>query len=93
MQNGQTPLAIAQRLGYISVIELLKGVTVASSVSTSAADEKYKVLAPETMQEASMSESEDEGETKKRMDWHNFQVKPIFEEQMNQASLKNFLEI
>ena len=66
MQNGQTPLAIAQRLGYISVIELLKGVTEASSVSTLANDEKYKVLAPETMQEASMSESEDEGEMKRK---------------------------
>jgi ankyrin len=62
-QAGQTPLSIAQRLGYISVVELLKGVTdQALPVAPSAADEKYKVLTPETMQEASMSESEDEGQ-------------------------------
>jgi len=63
-QAGQTPLSIAQRLGYISVVELLKGVTDQSlPVMPSAVDEKYKVLTPETMQEASMSESEDEGKS------------------------------
>ena len=59
-QTGLTSLSIAQRLGYISVVELLKNITeVAMSPLTM--DEKYKVLAPETMQEAAMSDSEEEG--------------------------------
>ena len=61
-QTGLTSLSIAQRLGYISVVELLKNITeVAMSPLTM--DEKYKVLAPETMQEAAMSDSEEEGGT------------------------------
>jgi len=59
-QTGLTSLSIAQRLGYISVVELLKYITeVAMSPLTM--DEKYKVLAPEIMQEAAMSDSEEEG--------------------------------
>lgn len=59
MQTGQTPLSIAQRLGYISVVEVLKNVTeVTASAPT---DEKYKVVSPETMQETLMTDSEDEG--------------------------------
>lgn len=58
-QNGQTPLSIAQKLGYISVVEALKGVTTADG-STPQPDEKYRVIAPETMQEIFMSDSEDE---------------------------------
>ena len=65
IQAGHTPLSIAQRLGYVSVVELLKNVTdqsVAPTVQPVAGDtEKYKVTAPETMQEAPMSESDDEG--------------------------------
>ncbi|EEB19933.1 ankyrin-1, putative [Pediculus humanus corporis] len=57
--SGQTPLSIAQKLGYIGVVEALKGVTTAES-STPQTDEKYKVVAPETMQETFMSDSEDE---------------------------------
>lgn len=59
LQNGQTPLSIAQKLGYISVVEALKGVTTADG-STPQSDEKYRVVAPETMQETFMSDSEDE---------------------------------
>ena len=40
-------------------MEALKGVTTAES-STPQTDEKYKVVAPETMQETFMSDSEDE---------------------------------
>jgi len=59
-QTGLTSLSIAQRLGYISVVELLKNITeVAMSPLTM--EEKYKVLAPEIMQEAAMSDSEEEG--------------------------------
>ncbi len=45
-QNGQTALAIAQRLGYISVIEELKLVTQTTLVSTTikTTEEKYKVI-------------------------------------------------
>ncbi|BES87251.1 ankyrin 3, node of Ranvier (ankyrin G) [Nesidiocoris tenuis] len=58
--QGQTAMYIAQKLGYISVIETLKGVT-DTPISPTSADEKYKVVSPETMQETFMSDSEDEG--------------------------------
>ncbi|XP_022249625.1 ankyrin-2-like isoform X3 [Limulus polyphemus] len=61
--EGQTALAIAKRLGYISVVETLKVVTENSiiPITTTVAEEKYKVVAPEIMQESFMSDSEDEG--------------------------------
>ncbi|XP_078037593.1 uncharacterized protein LOC144470402 isoform X2 [Augochlora pura] len=61
--NGQTALDIAQKLGYISVIETLKVVTetVITTTHTITIEEKYKVQAPESMQETFMSDSEDEG--------------------------------
>ncbi|XP_011305414.1 ankyrin-2 isoform X4 [Fopius arisanus] len=61
--NGQTALAIAQKLGYISVVETLKVVTetVITTTHTITIEEKYKVQAPESMQETFMSDSEDEG--------------------------------
>ncbi|XP_068992976.1 ankyrin-3 isoform X19 [Neodiprion pinetum] len=61
--NGQTALDIAQKLGYISVVETLKVVTetVITTTHTITIEEKYKVQAPESMQETFMSDSEDEG--------------------------------
>ena len=59
-QNGQTPLAIAQKLGYISVVEILKPVTEVQDIMP-VSEDKYKVVAPETMQETFISDSEDEG--------------------------------
>uniref|UniRef100_T1J7N3 Death domain-containing protein n=1 Tax=Strigamia maritima TaxID=126957 RepID=T1J7N3_STRMM len=61
--QGQTALSIAQRLGYISVVETLKIVTetVVTTTTTTVTEEKYRVVAPETMQETFMSDSEDEG--------------------------------
>jgi ankyrin len=62
-QQGQTALSIAQKLGYISVVESLKTVTepcIPTNVAPGA-EEKYRVVAPETMQETFMSDSEDEG--------------------------------
>merc|ERR1712223_1386294 len=61
--NGQTALSIAQRLGYISVVETLKVVTEKeiTTTTTTTIEEKYRVLAPESMQETFMSDSEDEG--------------------------------
>nr|XP_015925393.1 ankyrin-2 isoform X6 [Parasteatoda tepidariorum] len=61
--QGQTPLSIAQRLGYISVVETLKVVTetTVTTTTTTVTEEKYKVVAPETMQETFMTDSEDEG--------------------------------
>ena len=57
-------MAIAQRLGYISVVEELKSVTqiilVSTTTTTKIIEEKYKVQTPETMQETFMSDSEDE---------------------------------
>ena len=45
LQNGQTPLAIAQRLGYISVVETLKVVTetTVQTTTVTTTEEKYKV--------------------------------------------------
>ena len=63
LQNGQTALDIAQKLGYITVVETLKVVTetVITTSHTITIEEKYKVQAPESMQETFMSDSEDEG--------------------------------
>lgn len=54
---------IAQKLGYISVLESLKNVTDQTTpvMQTSMTDEKYRVLAPEAMHETFMSDSEEEG--------------------------------
>lgn len=56
---------IANKLGYITVVETLKVVTETNITSTSTgtpvAEEKYKVIAPESMHETFMSDSEDEG--------------------------------
>ncbi|KAJ8966561.1 hypothetical protein NQ314_003456 [Rhamnusium bicolor] len=61
--NGQTALGIANKLGYISVVEELKVVTETNITTTTTVniEEKYKVVAPEAMQETFMSDSEDEG--------------------------------
>ncbi|XP_071050658.1 ankyrin-3-like isoform X4 [Onthophagus taurus] len=61
--NGQTALGIANKLGYISVVEELKVVTELDIITTTTIniEEKYKVVAPEGMQETFMSDSEDEG--------------------------------
>lgn len=61
LQNGQTPLSIAQKLGYITVIESLKVVTETTTTITTSVEEKYRVVAPEAMQETFMSDSEEEG--------------------------------
>ncbi|KAF5283144.1 hypothetical protein FQA39_LY17402 [Lamprigera yunnana] len=61
--NGQTALGIANKLGYISVVEELKVITETNITTTTTVniEEKYKVVAPEAMQEMFMSDSEDEG--------------------------------
>ena len=71
LQNGQTALSIAQRLGYISVVETLKVVTEQeiTTTTTTTIEEKYKVLAPESMQETFMSDSEDEGGKNQSFFW------------------------
>ena len=61
-QAGQTPLSIAERLGYISVVDTLKPITeVTETIPISEDGGKYKVVSPETMQETFLSDSEDEG--------------------------------
>lgn len=54
---------IAQKLGYISVTEVLKGLSYDTLTPDNKNwDEKYKVIAPESLQETSfMSDSDDEG--------------------------------
>lgn len=56
-------MGIADKLGYISVVEELKVVTetTINTTTTMNIEEKYKVMAPEAMQETFMSDSEDEG--------------------------------
>ena len=62
-QYGQTPLSIAQRLGYVSVVETLKTVTETTVITetTVPQEERYKPQNPEAMNETMFSESEDEG--------------------------------
>lgn len=62
-QDGLTALNIAQKLGYISVMEVLKGLSYDTLAPDNKNwDEKYKVIAPESLQETSfMSDSDDEG--------------------------------
>ncbi|XP_073958631.1 uncharacterized protein isoform X2 [Choristoneura fumiferana] len=57
--SGQTPLDIASKLGYVTVMETLKEVSEPSLAP--ATQDKYKVVAPETMLETFMSDSEEEG--------------------------------
>ena len=61
LQQGQTPLSIAHKLGYISVVETLKVVTTQDQDIFAVKDDKYRVQAPEMMHETFMSDSEDEG--------------------------------
>ena len=59
-QAGQTALAIAERLGYISVIDILRSVTDETVIAPVSGD-KYSVALPETMHDSSLSDSDDEG--------------------------------
>jgi len=59
-QTGQSPLSIAQQLGYISVVEILKHVTTVE-VETPAVTDKYKVVMPEIMQEAPIDSDDEAG--------------------------------
>ncbi|XP_047369829.1 ankyrin-2-like [Vespa velutina] len=61
--DGLTALNIAQKLGYISVMEVLKGMPYDNLAPDNKNwEEKYKVIAPESLQETSlMSDSDDEG--------------------------------
>jgi len=56
-------MSIAERLGYLSVVETLRPVTAVAVPAPLATDEKYRVISPEIMQEAPMSDSEEEGGT------------------------------
>ncbi|XP_043478904.1 ankyrin-2-like isoform X4 [Leptopilina heterotoma] len=60
---GHMALDVANKMGYISVIETLKVVTETTITTTHTVtiEEKYRVQAPESMQETFMSDSEDEG--------------------------------
>jgi len=56
-------MSIGERLGYLSVVETLRPVTAVAVPAPLATDEKYRVISPEIMQEAPMSDSEEEGGT------------------------------
>ncbi|KAH8376057.1 hypothetical protein KR093_011337, partial [Drosophila rubida] len=62
-KNGQTAFDIANNLGYVTAVETLKVVTEISLIDTATGvlEEKYKVVAPELMHEALLTDSEDEG--------------------------------
>lgn len=60
VKAGQTPLSIAEKLGYVSVVETLKIVTT-TTTTTTMIEERYKVMSPENMTEIMASDSEDEG--------------------------------
>uniref|UniRef100_A0A4X2K6T6 Ankyrin 2 n=1 Tax=Vombatus ursinus TaxID=29139 RepID=A0A4X2K6T6_VOMUR len=59
--NGNTALAIAKRLGYISVVDTLKVVTEEVTTTTTTVTEKHKLNVPETMTEV-LDVSDEEGE-------------------------------
>lgn len=69
-------MSIAHKLGYISVVESLKVVTEAVIPTTTAAvtEEKYRVVAPEMMQETFMSDSEDEGGKRTKLQINSFKI-------------------
>lgn len=54
-------MSIAERLGYLSVVEMLRPVTAVTVAASAVSEEKYRVISPEIMQEAPMSDSDDEG--------------------------------
>ena len=60
MQDGQTALSIAENLGHKPVVDVLKNVTDVL-VSPATKKRKFNLAVPETMQEAAMSDLEDEG--------------------------------
>ena len=60
LQDGQTALSIAESLGHKPVIDLLKDVTDVL-VSPATKRRKFHLAVPEMMQEAAMSDLEDEG--------------------------------
>ncbi|XP_047540864.1 ankyrin-3-like isoform X4 [Vanessa atalanta] len=62
--SGQTACALADRLGYISAVEALRPLTentLSQAVGDGGLEGKYRVAAPELMQDTFMSDSEDEG--------------------------------
>uniref|UniRef100_A0A8C4W9A8 Ankyrin-2 n=1 Tax=Gopherus evgoodei TaxID=1825980 RepID=A0A8C4W9A8_9SAUR len=59
--NGNTALAIARRLGYISVVDTLKVVTEEVTTTTTTVTEKHKLNVPETMTEV-LDVSDEEGD-------------------------------
>uniref|UniRef100_A0A8C0HCE9 Ankyrin 2 n=1 Tax=Chelonoidis abingdonii TaxID=106734 RepID=A0A8C0HCE9_CHEAB len=61
MLNGNTALAIARRLGYISVVDTLKVVTEEVTTTTTTVTEKHKLNVPETMTEV-LDVSDEEGD-------------------------------
>ncbi|OWK06897.1 hypothetical protein Celaphus_00018502, partial [Cervus elaphus hippelaphus] len=60
-RNGNTALAIAKRLGYISVVDTLKVVTEEVTTTTTTITEKHKLNVPETMTEV-LDVSDEEGD-------------------------------
>lgn len=62
-QAGHTPLAIAQKQGYVSVVETLRTVTETTVITetTTVNEERYRPQNPEAMNETMFSESEEEG--------------------------------
>ncbi|XP_047655210.1 ankyrin-2 isoform X14 [Phacochoerus africanus] len=61
VMNGNTALAIAKRLGYISVVDTLKVVTEEVTTTTTTITEKHKLNVPETMTEV-LDVSDEEGD-------------------------------
>uniref|UniRef100_A0A1A9UPQ5 Death domain-containing protein n=1 Tax=Glossina austeni TaxID=7395 RepID=A0A1A9UPQ5_GLOAU len=71
--HGQTALSIANNVGYITAVEILKLVTETSIENTlkGAMEQKYKIFAPESMQEVFMSDSEDEADAE-HLDYYQY---------------------
>ena len=59
-QSGQSAMSIASRLGYLSIVEILRPISDENARPMTDDQEKYKVVLPEVIMETSLSESEDE---------------------------------
>lgn len=61
LQSGQSALSIAHRMGFLSVVEILRTITKVD-VPTSEVDDGYNIVYPEGMLEAPMDSDEEGGE-------------------------------
>lgn len=60
VQAGQTPLSIAEEVGYLSCVDILRPLTTVVSPGHRGDGEKYRVVLPETMHDSVIYDSDDD---------------------------------